>query len=612
MSAPLQICDGAFDELIEVQSPVPSYPHVERQIPDRFTRVHERTYEIERASYVPTLADRYSFTNLLQRSDALNLAPWATSGVVSVTSDGAFAPTGESTAEVIADTSGASYGYIYQDVTVADDSATLTLSVFARRLSGVLGQIGIELTGGSGLSAFAQIDWLTGRITGLSGAVCEARPVNDGWVRYSISITNDASGNVTARVSLWPEISSGPAGQSAAAFWRAQLEYASTAGTPVSTAATSRTISVPLADTEDVFAFQVGEAKPSLVEGDVIRVMKTFATVPADQLSYGKRSFNRPNLHGLKVGSYYGVSFDDGATSWLFSTRKTISSIQALSDEVTAVTGSSSTTTSGYTFPSDVVNFTIAGGGSGTFLLTDSVVTIQAALSGAGGNAYSIAAGSRTMYFNPTILSSTGNIQSLSTTSAGVSISPTGTAAWQIIGPTSGGSTVSTVNNTETTANLPSLRRILTSAAHSGAVGDHVVFWKSGKIVAMSKAYAVPSSAAVDVLLDDVPGKDFTADYCAFSSGAAVRYVNGERDCTVRITEKFYLPGYTAGIATGADVPQVTVYADPIGWLTAIDAGGDYHAIAAPVLETWMGPILVQRTEEIQMADALESRDVNA
>jgi hypothetical protein len=104
--------------------------------------------------------------------------------------------------------------------------------------------------------------------------------------------------------------------------------------------------------------------------------------------------------------------------------------------------------------------------------------------------------------------------------------------------------------------------------------------------------------------------------HVALASGATHRIVAGPRECTLRSTQKFYLPGYTTGVPTGADVPLVTTYTDPLGWFQAVldwvSSATIYRAIAASDLGPWRGPILTQTIEEIQLADAIETRAVSA
>jgi hypothetical protein len=84
--------------------------------------------------------------------------------------------------------------------------------------------------------------------------------------------------------------------------------------------------------------------------------------------------------------------------------------------------------------------------------------------------------------------------------------------------------------------------------------------------------------------------------------------VNGPKECSVKRTTKFYLPGVTGGITTGADIPVVSTYADPLGWLSKIVSADNYVAVATSDLTAFAGPILMKSYDEVQMSDALESR----
>lgn len=389
-----------------------------------------------------------------------------------------------------------------------------------------------------------------------------------------------------------------------------------------------RTAGVPDSDPSNASAYLCEETLPEYLNERFATVKRTFCMIPGDQVSYTSRSFSRPNLHGIKVGSYYGVSFDDGKTSWLFAARKAIAPGGIASITASSATRSGTITRTGTNpsnkeartpdaLPSSVITFSVSTGSTGnTISANASAATWLSVMSihGISGTASSTP--------GQTVLRRTsGNsITSIecSDPSVVISGSPLGDLVISRIQTSAYSDTTETVsesesqNITETYSVDGSVRRFTTSASHGGNAGDYVVFWKGDKIVAMSNVVAVPTSTTFDVPLSAVAGKDFSADYVGFSSAAAVRYVNGQKDCTIKVIQKFYLPGVTPGIATGADIPTTPLFADAIGWLTAISSGMSYAAIAVADVKSWKGPILVKTIEEVQMSDALESRSVNA
>jgi hypothetical protein len=148
---------------------------------------------------------------------------------------------------------------------------------------------------------------------------------------------------------------------------------------------------------------------------------------------------------------------------------------------------------------------------------------------------------------------------------------------------------------------------LLTMSIPIGTAGSYVAFWTGSRVVAKSKVQSVFDADNFYVFASDVDGKDLILDYCGFAPNAAACYTSGYLNCTTRRTETFYLPGYTSGIATYADIPTQTVYVDALSWLGRIVAGSTWAAIDSGEVKQWMGAILSQTVEEIQMADALDT-----
>jgi hypothetical protein len=96
--------------------------------------------------------------------------------------------------------------------------------------------------------------------------------------------------------------------------------------------------------------------------------------------------------------------------------------------------------------------------------------------------------------------------------------------------------------------------------------------------------------------------------YCQFGKNGT-RYVNNTKnDCTVLVTEKFYGMGVSPGISTGADIPAVTTYPDALAWLGQIIAAPTYAAIESKISSP-RGFLISKRTEQLKMADVLETRN---
>lgn len=391
----------------------------------------------------------------------------------------------------------------------------------------------------------------------------------------------------------------------------------------IETGATAGTVSTPDTYPGDPKAYLVVETDYTLTPLMRGKFTRIFATIPADQVKYEMRPFSRPSMHGFRSSSYWGVSFDNDATTWLFAVRKAKSLTGAIPADTVAragtYVGSGAIPRTAKAYTPDALGggdqVSIVGG-SGTYILiaSSSDAAIQAAIPGATGlTGVSCTKDATKITVNwvggtfKTAGLFAGNV-SVDSTANSVTITRLQTSDHALSSDAPGNTDTAAL--TDTASVPPSIRAFTTTAPHGGVVGDHVAFFKGDKIVAMSKAILV-SGSSFSCWLADVPGKDFDWDTVVFSSGAAVRYVNGVKDCTIKITYKHYLPDVSPGITTAADIPSTPLYLDPAAWIGALTTPLAYAAIAAQ-LDPYEGNMQVKRIEEVQMADALEARDVNA
>jgi len=347
----------------------------------------------------------------------------------------------------------------------------------------------------------------------------------------------------------------------------------------------------------DNTAYLVSESPPQDA-GGYYAVDRAYSKIPGDQVEYTTRLFVRPVMHDIVSGNTYAVSFDDGDTSHLFSTRVNVSAVGAITQATTNVAVASENFGS---FATDI--FTIDDGtGDTTAYLDSSAASIQFTLESGLTNLSSVSVakteGSLT-------ISWVGTVEHVGTDSPGVTMS--GGAG--LNGMVTFTAAKAAVTDTQTPAQAPAVRVITTSANHNGATGNRVAFWNGDRLVAAVPAIAA-SANVITVPADTGPLSvgNVAITHCGFDVDANYRYVNGPKDCTIKRTTKFYLPTVTSNVNTAADIPVVNIYADPLGWLGQIVAGANYVAVATSELSAWEGPILMKSYDEVQMSDALESR----
>lgn len=348
----------------------------------------------------------------------------------------------------------------------------------------------------------------------------------------------------------------------------------------------------------DNTAYLVDESEPRDGGGFYI-VDRAYCTIPGDQIEYTTRLFPRPVMHDIVSGNTYAVSFDDGDTTHLFSTRINVSAVGAITQPNTSVV------VAGETFgklPTATFTIVDSGNHSSSPLFDATASSMQSTLSAALTSLNSIAVSSTV---GSLTISWVGTVKSVGTTDANVTMS--GGAG--LNGMVTFTAARASVDDTQAPAQAPYVRVITTDTNHNGATGNRVALWNGDRLVAAVPAIA--ASANVITVPADIGALsvgNVAITHCGFDVDANYRYVNGPKDCTVKRTTKFYLPTVTPNVNTAADIPVVNIYADPLGWLGQIVAGSTYAAVATSELSAFAGPILMKSYDEVQMSDALESR----
>lgn len=171
--------------------------------------------------------------NLLTQTRAFGGTAWTAVNGCTVTANTATAPDGTVTADTLTDANASANATMRQAVTVADDTAAYTGSVFLLKTTGgtsptVLLQL--VFVGGSGAASQLRVDTDAGTVLAGSGNVVS---YSANWWRVDTSVANDASGNTSLRFEAYPAINAHGLGGSNVATtgsctaWGAQLELGS-------------------------------------------------------------------------------------------------------------------------------------------------------------------------------------------------------------------------------------------------------------------------------------------------------------------------------------------------------------------------------------------------
>lgn len=355
----------------------------------------------------------------------------------------------------------------------------------------------------------------------------------------------------------------------------------------------------------DAAAYLIEETDPQ-DGGGFYRLTRKWAKIPGDQVIPSAKLFVRPTMHDITVthssADYFAVSFDEGLTSHIFSARKTVSAVGAITQPATTVAVAAE---SFGTLPTTVFSIN-DGTTTSTPYLNSGAFSIQSTLEGALSALTSVNVSSTP---DALTISWTGTVVYVATTATGVTM--TGGAGTD--GSVTFIASKPTVSDTQTPAQ-PAAVRTLTSTAHGGEAGDFVAAWNGKKLVGFTKVVATATdTVTIEAMESPWNIGSLAVTHIQFADTASTRYVNGPKSVSTRKTQKFYLPGVTMGITTAEDIPLETPETDAISWMTAILSKPTGWAVdAVTELAVWQGPILMQEVTEIQMEDALDTVSVSA
>lgn len=614
--------DGTFTTASQNGPRRPSYPFGNTEIPDTVPVMYDREMMVLPESFSPQMATRTSVTNLAQYSEELTNAWWGAVSITPTINTVANPQNGAVTGGTLTEVAASAAHYVNSTGMTITANNSLVARGFFKAGTSTLVQLVVNDGGSNGF--YANFDLSNGTVclattalgtgTATSSSIVS---VGSGWYLCA-AVGKVAAASTSATVSIVAINATNAAnaptylGSTANYFYNYGMQFqqgtTTTTSAYIATTNASRTGSSPnleyneASQGSDLFAFLVMESDPT-IDFMMGRFQRRYARVPGDQIVPGNQWFNRPVMHDIKSGTSYAATFPDDkdTKSYVWSSRISVSSLSAPDVPTTANPANGATPGA---LPAVVISIT-ANNSTQTFNANDSDSTIQNAISTAVTGSSASAANFKILRnigsLSVTVITTNTTVSALSSAGASVIVScPFGMAAATGAGP----GEIVRLETADINAN--SVRTIATGSAHSGAAGGLFAAWNGDKLVAVSKAVSA-SGSTMTVPLVDFQGDDLAITHIAFATQGTC-YLNGPKLCTVKKTQKFYLPGVTSGITTYADIPDVTIYTDPVSWLGRIIAvPTGYAAIAVNDLAQWQGPILMQETAEVQMSDAIET-----
>lgn len=307
--------------------PIPKFPFQKNPTPDIYSRTYDRVYVVTPEQFVPKIARRTAWTNLLTYSEQFDNAAW-TKVAVTVTANAGTAPDGQTTLDKVLETTATSEHSVAQAATVT--AAASEASVFA--VAG-LGRDWIKLTftdsAATAFSAFFNV--AGGMYRGLAaGTTAEIVGLGNGQFQCVIRFT-PAAGAGTFKANVASDSATiSYAGDAAKGvyLWGAQVATG-TRAPYVSTTTVTRAVSAPDRDRRDPLAYLSEENDPTILTSASSEVRRTFSRIPGTQTVPSSIQMFRPAISGTvpqNVGDFRVFQPDSTIESYDSYTRKTVTS----------------------------------------------------------------------------------------------------------------------------------------------------------------------------------------------------------------------------------------------------------------------------------------------
>lgn len=588
---------GSERELTVV--PAPHFPFANSLAPDTYSRSYDRLYQVIPRLFIPKIANRTSWTNLLLYSELFSNIAW-TPSAVTLTDNALIAPDGNVTMTKLLETVANSAHLVEQDVTLP--AAAIEVSIFA---TGGLGRNWLNLIVGDSASTFftAFFNIASGYVGQLSaGVTAKIVPLGANQFRCVMRFTPAAGvGGFSAGISTDGIVNSYAGDVTKGLYlWGAQI----TAGvdTPyIGTTDAARTISAPNRDKIDPMAYLVQESDPNPQTSETQTAKRTFSRIPLDQVSGTTQPITKPNPSAFGVAGVLNLVSDNGTNTplgasalyidYLWGNNQVFGALKNCTSLITPPTGGTFTVTYKASTTAPIAYNAIGSVVAAAVNALADVISDGLTFSVGVGNFLSdgtagffVIAGS-TIF--PVTMDGTSLTPSAAQTIFNFNTSPTVKQSYV-------GARVSCHAHGVSTA-IP----LITNGEALNGPGDiaNWAIWPHGSLWVVIDADTIALAGRGNL---GVGGNQVT-----FLGQYYRDYTPGTDRVGVRLTQKFYLPGVTPGIATFADIPVPDPLLNDAAFLqSVIDNPTGYQVYDSTDLASWMnGPIYTQTLREINMAD---------
>lgn len=599
--------DGDFTVATQNGPRVPSFPFANYPTPDLLAILYERDMMVLSASLALSIATRTSITNLLTYSEDDDNAAW-TKADATVTADSVANPMdGQTTANNLLETATTAEHTIAMAKTIAASAVTF----YRVMKSNGRDWARLKITDSAATVKTAFFNLSTGVVgTVSSGATSAIVPITgaSGWYLCALTFTSPAAGSATflaqpstdgSTVSYAGDITKG------LYLFAAQVEQAATWHAYIKTTTAAATGSAPALEYNeaqegsDPFAFLIREDPEPRMEKIVAHFTRRHGRIPAPQVSYpGSQYIPLPGLtnsygadSSIAVFTYPlytdgGVGFYDTGAGAIYTELNT------------ALYG-----------PVKTVGARVAGQATaGTFTLTYGANTTAALAWNASGATIATAINGLASIISAGLTATCTNL--LNTSTGGeLIIQWTAGSTLTAVTMNAGSLTVTTSTNTST--------QISSNVQQDIFLADHVTVTAHGLTTSLDLAVLKDNNGtdAIGILDTGSWGSIDANTLWLPTAGAVSTYLfagtfklSFTQGATVllrtRVTEVFYLPGVTAGIASPADIPVPADLQQPAAFASALLNLTGLQLYRSEGPQPWMDSLIyVLRKVEINIDD---------
>lgn len=281
------------------------FPFASNPTPDIYSKVYERTYEVQPQLFTPRINNRTAWANQLTYSEQIDNGAWSKTNAT-VSADSATAPDGQTTADLVLESSATGAHSLSQSATVTN--AATEAFAFLKAAGRTWAQVLFTDSGSTTFSAFFDLGGGT-TFSPAANTTAYCVSLGGGWFQCIVRFT-PAAGSGTFKVAMASAIgTTSYAGDTTKGIYAWGAQVAAGSGAPyISTTSTTRSVSAPdrevainvNASSPDPMAYLVSETDPAIPVSQAGIVNREFHRIPLQQIVPTSYLFASPNYPSVQ------------------------------------------------------------------------------------------------------------------------------------------------------------------------------------------------------------------------------------------------------------------------------------------------------------------------